>query len=133
MKYLIIIVSMWVAWFAPTWADERRIQTTIQMQIDAFKKDDFVAAFEYASPTIQSIFKTSDRFGLMVRRGYPMVHRPAKIKFLELETIANEFWQKVQIKDEQGRFHVMAYRMISVDDNWLINGVQLLPSEEVGV
>ena len=62
-----------------------------------------------------------------------MVHRPAKIKFLELETIANEFWQKVQIKDEQGRFHVMAYRMISVDDKWLINGVQLLPSEEVGV
>ena len=108
MKYLIIIVSMWVASFAPTWADERRIQTTIQMQIDAFKEDDFVAAFEYASPTIQSIFKTSDRFGLMVRRGYPMVHRPAKIKFLEREPIANEVRQKVQSEADQGRLHVMA-------------------------
>jgi len=27
----------------------------------------------------------------------------------------------------------MAYRMISVDGRWLINGVQLLPSDEIGV
>ena len=54
-------------------------------------------------------------------------------KFLELETIEGEFWQKVRIQDQQGRFHVMAYRMVSLDGKWLINGVQLLPSEEIGV
>jgi hypothetical protein len=69
----------------------------------------------------------------MVRRGYPMVYRPADIKFLELQTIEDEFWQKVQIQDQQGRFHVMAYRMLNIGGKWLINGVQLLPSEEIGV
>ena len=133
MKYLFLIFGLWALWFTPAWSDEVKIQTTIQSQIEAFQRDDLVAAFEYASPNIQTIFKSSKRFGLMVQRGYPMVYRPSDIKFLELETIEGEFWQKVRIQDQQGRFHVMAYRMISLDGEWLINGVQLLPSEEIGV
>ena len=133
MKYFFFIVGLWVFWFTPAWSDEGKIQTTIQSQIEAFQRDDLVAAFEYASPNIQTIFKSSKRFGLMVQRGYPMVYRPSDVKFLELETIEGEFWQKVRIQDQQGRFHVMAYRMISLDGKWLINGVQLLPSEEIGV
>ncbi len=133
MKYFFFIVGLWALWFTPAWSDEGKIQTTIQSQIEAFQRDDLVAAFEYASPNIQTIFKSSKRFGLMVQRGYPMVYRPSDIKFLELETIEGEFWQKVRIQDQQGRFHVMAYRMISLDGEWLINGVQLLPSEEIGV
>ena len=133
MKYFFLIFGLWALWFTPAWSDEGKIQTTIQLQIEAFQRDDLVAAFEYASPNIQTIFKSSKRFGLMVQRGYPMVYRPSDIKFLELETIEGEFWQKVRIQDQQGRFHVMAYRMISLDGEWLINGVQLLPSEEIGV
>ena len=133
MKYFFLIVGLWALWFTPAWSDEGKIQTTIQSQIEAFQRDDLVAAFEYASPNIQTIFKSSKRFGLMVQRGYPMVYRPSDIKFLELETIEGEFWQKVRIQDQQGRFHVMAYRMISLGGKRLINGVQLLPSEEIGV
>ena len=133
MKYFFLIFGLWALWFTPAWSDEGKIQTAIQLQIEAFQRDDLVAAFEYASPNIQTIFKSSKRFGLMVQRGYPMVYRPSDIKFLELETIEGEFWQKVRIQDQQGRFHVMAYRMISLDGKWLINGVQLLPSEEIGV
>ena len=133
MKYFFLIFGLWALWFTPAWSDEGKIQTTIQSQIEAFQRDDLVAAFEYASPNIQTIFKSSKRFGLMVQRGYPMVYRPSDVKFLELETIEGEFWQKVRIQDQQGRFHVMAYRMISLDGKWLINGVQLLPSEEIGV
>jgi hypothetical protein len=133
MKYITMALGLWVIWFSAAWADETKIQTTIEAQIEAFQKDDFIAAFEYASPNIQTIFKSSERFGLMVQRGYPMVYRPADIKFLELQTIEGEFWQKVQIQDQQGRFHVMAYRMLNIDGKWLINGVQLLPSEEIGV
>jgi len=133
MKSIIMALGLWVIWFSAAWPDETKIQTTIQSQIEAFQSDDFIAAFEYASPNIQTIFKSSERFGLMVRRGYPMVYRPADIKFLELQTIEDEFWQKVQIQDQQGRFHVMAYRMLNIGGKWLINGVQLLPSEEIGV
>lgn len=133
MKYVFVAVALWVSTILPAWADKAEIQKTIQLQITAFQEDDFVVAFEFASPNIKRIFQSSNRFGIMVSQSYPMVYRPADIKFLQLETIQDEFWQKVQIQDQQGRYHIMAYRMIDVDGRWLINGVQLLPSEEIGV
>ena len=133
MKYFFVAVALLVATSVPGWADKAEIQKTIQLQLEAFQEDDFEAAFEFASPNIQKIFQSSKRFGVMVSQSYPMVHRPADVRFLEFETLEDEVWQKVQIKDKQGRFHIMAYRMISVDSRWLINGVQLLPSDEIGV
>ena len=38
----------------------------------AFKAVDFAQAFTYA-PNIKGMFGTADRFGMMVRNGYPMV------------------------------------------------------------
>ena len=133
MKYFLVVVVLFIATITPAWANKAEIQKTIQSQINAFQEDDFGVAFEFASPNIQRIFKSSKRFGIMVSQSYPMVYRPADVRFLELETIQEEFWQKVQIQDRQGRYHIMAYRMVSVDGRWLINGVQLLPSEEIGV
>ena len=133
MKYFLVVVVLFIATITPAWANKAEIQKTIQLQINAFQEDDFGVAFEFASPNIQRIFKSSKRFGIMVSQSYPMVYRPADVRFLELETIQEEFWQKVQIQDRQGRYHIMAYRMVSVDGRWLINGVQLLPSEEIGV
>ena len=133
MKYFFVVVVLFIATITPAWANKAEIQKTIQSQINAFQEDDFGVAFEFASPNIQRIFKSSKRFGIMVSQSYPMVYRPADVRFLELETIQEEFWQKVQIQDRQGRYHIMAYRMVSVDGKWLINGVQLLPSEEIGV
>ena len=133
MRHIILAAVLWATSFSPGWADGAAIRTTIQSQITAFQQDDFDTAFSYASPNIQRIFGSPDRFGSMVRQGYPMVHRPADIKFLEIETIQGENWQKVRMADQQGRYHVMAYRMILLDGQWLINGVQLLPSEETGV
>ena len=49
------------------------IEATINRQIEAFQADDFATAFTFASPTIQGMFGTSDRFGAVVRQGYPMV------------------------------------------------------------
>jgi hypothetical protein len=133
MKYFFVAVVLLIATIAPAWADKAEIQKTIQSQINAFQEDDFEVAFEFASPNIQRIFKSSKRFGVMVSQSYPMVYRPADVRFLELEAVQDEFWQKLQIQDQQGRYHIMAYRMISVDGKWLINGVQLLPSDEIGV
>jgi hypothetical protein len=133
MRYLILSVALWAATFVPVWADSAKIHITIESQITAFKKDDLETAFSFASPNIKRLFGSPERFGMMVRQGYPMVYRPVDIQFLELETIRDEFWQKVRITDKQGRYHIMAYRMILVSEQWLINGVQLLPSEETGV
>ena len=102
-----------------------QIQTVIENQIAAFKVDDFVQAFSYASPSIQSIFGTGENFGVIVQRGYPMVWRPAEVEFLDLREMAGDFWQQVLIRDQAGQRHMLLYRMQKRPEGWRINGVQL--------
>ena len=116
----------------PALAQEAPIQNTIQNQLNAFMADDFATAFTFASPTIKGLFGTSDNFGMMVRNGYPMVHRPADVKMLELREVAGNLWQRVMITDQQGRTHILDYQMIETAEGWQINGVQILPSPGVG-
>lgn len=113
-------------------AQEAPIRETIQSQIDAFLKDDFAQAFTFASPNIKSLFGTPENFGLMVRQGYPMVHRPADVRMLDLRNEGGRLWQRVMITDQQGRTHMLDYQMIETAEGWQINGVQLLPSPGVG-
>lgn len=114
----------------PAAAQESPIRSTIQSQIDAFLRDDFAAAFDYASPTIQMLFGSPENFGRMVQQGYPMVHRPADVKMLDLREVGGRLWQRVLITDQQGRRHVLDYQMIETPEGWQINGVKLLPSSD---
>ena len=133
MRKFILAIAFWIAAALPAWAESKAIETTIRAQITAFQADDFERAFTYASPTIQQIFREPDVLGSMVRQGYPMVYGPSEIAFLELAKVEGYFWQKLQISDSQGRYHIMAYQMVQLDGVWRINGVQILPSQEVGV
>jgi len=133
MRKFILAIAFWVAAALPVWAEGKAIETTIRAQITALQADDFDRAFTYASPTIQQIFRAPEVFGRMVRQGYHMVYRPSAIEFLELASVEGYYWQKVQIRDGQGRYHLMAYQMVQLDGVWRINGVQLLPSRETGV
>ena len=133
MRKFILAIAFWVAAALPVWAEGKAIETTIRAQITALQADDFARAFTYASLTIQQIFRAPEVFGRMVRQGYPMVYRPSAIEFLELASVEGYYWQKVQIRDGQGRYHLMAYQMVQLDGVWRINGVQLLPSRETGV
>jgi len=112
--------------------DQAAITATIQSQIDAFLADDFETAFTYASPTIKRLFGSSERFGTMVRQGYPMVWRPGSVRYLELEEKFGGLYQKVLITDGQGVPHVLEYQMIETAEGWQINGVQILRAPEVG-
>lgn len=108
------------------------IQTTIQNQFDAFLQDDVATAFTFASPSIKGVFGSAERFGQMVQQGYPMVWRPADVKYLELRNIAGNLWQRVMVTDQAGRVHLLDYQMIETPDGWQINAVQLLPPSGVG-
>ena len=48
-------------------AQERssEIRSTIESQLKALQQDDFAAAFEFASPNIQTMFRNSANFGMM--------------------------------------------------------------------
>lgn len=108
------------------------IQKVITDQIDAFLVDDFETAFSYASPTIKRLFGSPERFGQMVRDGYPMVHRPADVRMLDQSLVGPHVIQRVMMRDALGRVHLLAYAMVETPEGWQINGVQILRAPEVG-
>lgn len=108
------------------------IEGTIQGQIDALLADDFGAAFAFASPNIRRIFGSSDNFGIMVQQGYPMVWRPADVRFLEVRELGGQMLQRVMIRDQAGVFHVLEYQMLAGENGWQINGVRIVAQPEVG-
>ena len=125
--------------FAITWlslsaalAQTDALENTIQGQFNAFQAHDPAAAFEFASPNIQQRFNNPTQFGTMVERGFPMVWNSGEIRFLERREINRLIWQKVMVQDATGRLHMLDYQMVSQNDRWKINGVQILPIPEVG-
>lgn len=108
------------------------IEATIQRQLDAFSVDDVSGAFGFASPTIKGLFGTPERFGMMVRQGYPMVWRPGATRYLDLRQEQGRLFQRVMITDMQGRLHLLDFQMIPAGDGWQINGVQVLQAPSAG-
>ena len=132
--FLTVIALFWAGLSAAqeVVAPEPQIEATIDAQISAFLEDDFARAFTYASPMIQGMFGSHERFGQMVQNGYPMVWRPGDVTYLELREFGGALWQRVMIRDRLGGVHMLDYQMIETGEGWRINGVQLLPAPDVG-
>ncbi len=126
MRHFIFAVLLSVGLYAPAHAQGTEIEANIRAQIEAFQADDFDSAFSYASPTIQQVFRSPKNFGAMVKNGYPMVWRPAELRFLDLRDVAGQLWQKVMITDAKGHVHVLDYQMVNLEGIWKINAVQVL-------
>jgi len=110
----------------PAKAQNADAQGVIAAQIEAFQADDFDTAFSYASPTIKDIFGNPERFGMMVRNGFPMVWRPAQVDYLDQREQGGVLFQRVLIEDAQGAPHALEYEMIQTPEGWQINGVQFI-------
>ncbi|MEW2918009.1 DUF4864 domain-containing protein [Ruegeria sp. ANG10] len=130
MRRILLALSLSAGLASGAFAQSAEIEANIAAQIKAFEADDFATAFTFASPNIQQLFQTPENFGVMVRRGYPMVWRPAEVQFLELREVAGALWQKVMITDDAGRVHILDYQMVQMDNGWKINGVQLLGNSD---
>lgn len=125
MRRAFAILFLGVGLSGPALADPGAIRTVIEDQIAAFEQGDVEQAFTHASPTIRQLFGTPDRFGEMVRRGYPMVWQPADLRFLDIEKRAGRFYQPVMIRDDQGALHILDYEMIEGEAGWKIDAVRL--------
>lgn len=132
MRQMILSVAFVLAMGTSALAQENPIERVISDQLAAFQVDDFDTAYSFASPTIKQLFGSPERFGQMVRDGYPMVHRPAEVTMLEQREMGGQTVQRVMMRDATGRLHFLAYQMIETPDGWQINGVQLLRAPEVG-
>lgn len=129
-----LMVAALAVWGATAVAQESdaEIEAVISGQMDAFQSDDFATAFTYASPMIRGMFGSAERFGAMVQQGYPMVHRPADIRFVDLQDFGAMKRQKVMVRDANGTFHMLEYEMIANEDGWQINGVRVLEAPQLG-
>ncbi len=133
MRRLVLAVLIAIGLTAPLNAQNADpITGVIQDQIEAFKQDDFATAFSFASPSIKQMFGSADRFGMMVRQGYPMVWRPADVQYLDQSTEGGRVFQNVLITDAQGVPHLLEYQMIQTPEGWQINGVRFLQAPAVG-
>jgi hypothetical protein len=108
------------------------IRRVISEQIAALEADDFATAFTFASPGIRELFGTPDRFGAMVREGYPMVWHPGEVRFAGLAERGGRRLQQVLVTDEAGTLHLLEYEMVPGEDGWRIDGVRLLRDGAVG-
>lgn len=125
MRRLAMILSVLGAMSGSARADAAAVQAVIAAQIAAFRADDAAGAFSHASPAIRDIFRTPVNFARMVQQGYPMVWRPAEVRFLSAEVIAGRLVQPVLVRDSAGALHVLDYEMIAGPDGWKINAVHL--------
>lgn len=116
----------------PLRAQEQDIRDVINDQIRAFRADDFETAFTYAAPNIRMMFRTPDRFGDMVRNGYPMVHRPQSYVFEDLREVAGSKLQNVLIEGQDGYYYMAEYDMVRTEQGWKIRGVRIYRTEGVG-
>ena len=116
----------------PSAADGAAIRGVIGRQIEAFWHDDAPGAFAFASPGIQGMFGTPERFLDMVRRTYPAVHRPRSVEYGELTQENGRIVQQVELTGPDGQPQLALYEMERVGDAWRIAGCTLVRSPRVG-
>lgn len=107
--------------------DSMAIQNVIAAQVAAFRRNDAIEAYGYASPSIQAKFPSPDIFMKMVRNGYRAVYRPQSFEFREVSVTSGQIVQEVLFIGPDGRPAIALYKMQKQEDGgWRINGVQLL-------
>jgi Domain of unknown function (DUF4864) len=108
-------------------ADREAFRSIISSQIEAFQRDDGAAAYGYASPTIQGLFPSAERFMAMVRSGYAPVYRPRSLSFGTAADTPRGPEQHVFITGPDGRNWVAIYSLQrQPDGTWRINGCRLV-------
>lgn len=97
-------------------ADVERI---IASQIDAFRRDDGVAAFAFAAPEIQLKFQNPQFFMSMVQQGYKPVYRPQSFEFTAIEEVNGLVRQLVDLVGPDGDLWTAEYLLRRMPDGTL--------------
>ncbi|WP_119299815.1 DUF4864 domain-containing protein [Dongia deserti] len=115
-------------------AEAAAIRQVIRGQMEAFKIDDWAAAFAYASPAIQSKFQSPQIFSQMVTQAYQPVYRPRGVQFRGVQ--ASEFGptQEVFVVGPDGLSYLAYYTMERQrDGSWRISGCYLVRAADENV
>ncbi len=115
-------------------ADQAAIRGVISSQLDAFRHDNGAAAFALASPAIQGLFGTPERFMAIVQQSYQPVYRPREVDFRDVVSFEGHPTQRVVVVGPDG-VPVVAYYLMEreADGHWRIDGCVLMGSAESAV
>ena len=96
-------------------------------QLDAFRHDDFDAAYAFASSDIRLLFDRQ-AFERMVRGGYPEIARSVSGLVTDGHVGPNgHAWVTLLIHGANGRAIEALYELVWEDRQWRINGVVTRP------
>lgn len=96
-----------------------KIRGVVSAQIEAFKHDDAKLAFSLATPEVQAMMGTPERFISIVREQYLPVYRPKKI----------DFRTPVELSDQAG---VMQPAVVVGPDNLPVYAVYTVERQQDG-
>ena len=123
---LVFLAGLSEAQAVKTTPQEEKIRSVIQQQLDAFNREDYDAAYLFASRHIQTKFSKRE-FEQMVKGGYPQIARSKRAVF---DTISfpeeNRAMATVMITGLDRISITASYRMVWEDGKWKIDGVTML-------
>ncbi|WP_374651531.1 DUF4864 domain-containing protein [Dongia sp.] len=118
----------------PSPTDRTSFQQIIAAQMSAFRVDDGVAAFGFASPGLQAKFGSAATFMEMVKEGYAPVYRPRAVEFRAVVDHNGQPEQQVFVIGPDGRGYIAHYMMErQPDGSWRISGCYLEPAQDESV
>jgi len=102
---------------------------TVLDQLAAFRRDDWAAAYTYASSTIQARFGL-EAFRQMVTSGYAPIARSARAIVSHVEVVdAGRGFVEVRIEGANGETVDALYELVDEQGSWRISGVLTRPAD----
>ena len=121
-----------MAWAAGTAAaqpdpDAEAAGRVVMQQLDAFRRDDFEAAFTFASAEIHDLFDRP-RFEAMVRSGYPEIARSSSALIGRATRGPHgRLYLQVSVRGANGQSIETIYELVLETGQWRINAVVTQP------
>jgi hypothetical protein len=129
MRAIVLLLAFLISIPLPARAtdDIAAAQSVIRSQEQAFSHDDAAAAYSYAAPEIQQMFRQPDIFMYMVQNNYAPVYRHKSFEFGEARAADGQIAQRVHIIDADGEAWEALYTLEEQPDGSLkITGCSLL-------
>jgi hypothetical protein len=109
--------------FPQTTQDAKAPADSLMAQLEAFRRDDYDAAFTFASEAIQKMFDRQ-AFEQMVRAGYPEIARSADAHVAESRSGPDgHVYLRVKVRGANGNHVEALYDMVWEGGQWRIDGV----------
>jgi hypothetical protein len=107
--------------------DAKAAAEPIMRQLEAFRRDDYAAAYAFASEEIQGMFDRG-AFERMVKGGYPEIARSAFALVAESRVAPDgHAYLRVKVRGANGNSIEAVYDMVWEGGRWRINGVVARP------